>query len=48
MKDWIVIVGAVILGVILFGFILGDTNSLKTESQSIMTDVRTELQKVQP
>lgn len=48
MKDWIVLVAAIVLGVILYGFILGDTNSLKTESQSIMSEVQTELNKVQP
>ncbi|MCX7773198.1 MAG: hypothetical protein N2376_08830 [Clostridia bacterium] len=48
MKEWIVIVAAVILAVILANFIIGDTNSLKSDSTSIMTDVRTELQKVQP
>lgn len=48
MKDWIVLIASIILGVILFGFILGDTNSLKTDSQSIMTGVRTELTKVKP
>lgn len=48
MKDWIVLVAAIVLGVILYGFILGDSNSLKTESQSIMTEVQTQLNKVHP
>lgn len=48
MKDWIVLVAGIILGVILYSFILGDSDSLKTESQSIMTGVQTELEKVQP
>lgn len=48
MKEWIVIVSAVILAVILATFIIGDTNSLKSDSQSIMTNVRTELQKIEP
>ena len=48
MKEWIVIVSAIILAVILATFIIGDNNSLKSESQSIMTDIRTELQKVEP
>lgn len=48
MKDWIVLVASIILGVFLLGLIIGNSNSLKTESQSIMTDVLTELDKVQP
>ncbi len=48
MKEWIVITAAIILAVILTGFIIGENNSLKSESQSIMTNVRTELQEVRP
>lgn len=48
MKDWIVLIAGICLGVILYGFILGPSNSLKTESQSIMTEVRTQLEEVQP
>lgn len=48
MKEWIVVGAFLILAVILVGFIIGDSNSLKTESQSIMTEILTELDTVQP
>jgi len=48
MKDWIVLIAGVILGVILWGFILGDKDSLKTESQSIMDEARTQIETIQP
>ena len=48
MKEWLVIIASVILGVILWNFILGDNDSLKTGSQSIMDEARTQIETIQP
>lgn len=48
MKQLIVLVGTIILGVVLFTYIVGDTNSFKTETSNIFNHGITELQKVQP
>jgi hypothetical protein len=48
MKNVIVTVGEVLLGVILFGLIFGTSGSLRAEAQTIFTDVITTMQQVAP
>lgn len=48
MKDWIVLIAGIVLGMVLYLFIAGDNNSLKSESQTIMSGVRTSLEQIQP
>lgn len=47
MKNVIVTVGEILLGIILFGLIFGaTTGSLRSEAQSIFSDVTTEMQQM--
>ncbi len=48
MKEAIVTVAAIVLAVVIYLLIAGDTNSLKSESQRIMNSTRTQLQTIQP
>lgn len=48
MKEAIVTVAAIVLAVVLYTLIAGESNSLKSESRRIMNDVRIELQTIQP
>ncbi len=48
MKEAIVTVAAIVLAVVLYMLIAGDTNSLKSESKRIMNSTITQLNTVQP
>jgi len=48
MKQLIVLVGTIILGVVLFTYIVGDTNSFKSEASNIYNHGIVELRKVEP
>lgn len=48
MKNIIVTVGEILLGVVLFLAIFGNANSFRTEATRIFTETRTELTEIQP
>lgn len=48
MKETIAVVAFIIVAIVLFLAIAGNTNSLKSESERIMNSTRTQLQTIQP
>lgn len=48
MKTLIAVVATIVLGIIIYGWIAGANNSMRSEGQRIMTDTITEMGTVQP
>lgn len=48
MKTIITIVACVLLGIVLFGFIAGDTNSLKSAATDLFNGGKTQLSTIVP
>lgn len=48
MKNVIVTVAEICLGILLFGLIFGTTGSIRAEAGSIFTDIITDLQTINP
>ena len=48
MKTFIVIISTIVVGLVIYGFIAGSNNSMKSESTRIMNETVTELQTIKP